>query len=291
MMLEMMLLIPLLSAFSAFLFVFSLIPSKNTLERTIEVLESRRPEMSEEGASQLEKTLAKIIPAETAGCMQRALLTAGWYNTTPAKMFARIASSGVFATVMVLLAQHFLPFKGLVWGIVLIALWVAITYSPIYWLNRAGETRRLEVQRTLPDFLDMVASTVGAGLAMNAALAYAVDTAPGALGDEVKEALAEIRLGRSRTDALRAAAGRLNQEEFSTTIAAITQAERLGANIGHILSELADDTRNHRMMTIETEAAKLPVKMVFPMAFFLLPALMVLIFGTLVANYLYHPHA
>lgn len=289
-MLEMMLVIPLLATFAAFLFVFSLLPSKNALERTIEILESRRPEMSEEGASQLEKALAKIVPAETAGHMHRALLSAGWYSTTPAKMFARIVSAAAFATLVLLLSFRFLHFSGPVWYIVLLTLWVAITYSPLYWLNRAAELRKLEVQRTLPDFLDMVASTVSAGLAMNAALAYAVDTAPGALGNEVNEALSEIRLGRSRTDALKAASARLNQQEFSTTIAAITQAERLGANVGKILNELADDTRNHRMMLIETEAAKLPVKMVFPMAFFLLPALMVLIFGTLVANYLYQPH-
>ncbi|HET9095043.1 MAG TPA: type II secretion system F family protein [Candidatus Baltobacteraceae bacterium] len=289
-MLEMMLIIPLLATFAAFLFVFSLLPSKNALERTIEVLEARRPEMNEEAASQLEKALAKMVPAETAGNMQRALLSAGWYTTTPAKMFARIVSAAAFATLVLLLAFRFLHVSGPVWYILLLTLWVAITYSPLYWLNRAAELRKLEVQRALPDFLDMVASTVGAGLAMNAALAYAVDTAPGALGNEVNEALSEIRLGRSRTDALKAAAGRLNQQEFSTTIAAITQAERLGANVGKILNELADDTRNHRMMLIETEAAKLPVKMVFPMAFFLLPALMVLIFGTLVANYLYQPH-
>lgn len=289
-MLEMMLIIPLLATVAAFLFVFSLLPSKNALERTIEVLEARRPEMSEEGASQLEKALAKIVPAETAGHMQRALLSAGWYSTTPAKMFARVVSAAAFATLVILLAFRFLHVSGPVWYIALLTLWVAITYSPIYWLNRAAELRKLEVQRTLPDFLDMVASTVSAGLAMNAALAYAVDTAPGALGNEMNEALSEIRLGRSRTDALKAAAGRLNQQEFSTTIAAITQAERLGANVGKILNELADDTRNHRMLLIETEAAKLPVKMVFPMAFFLLPALMVLIFGTLVANYLYQPH-
>jgi tight adherence protein C len=284
------LIIPLLATFAAFLFAVSLLPSKNALERTIEVLEARKPDMSEEASSQLEAAIAKLVPPGTAGRMHRSLLKAGWYSTSPAKMFVRILASTVLTAIVDILLLNFVPMHTIVWYIVVGALSVAIAYSPIYFMNRAIQKRQDDVQRTLPDFLDMIASTVGAGLAMNAAIAYAVDAAPGALGDEMKEALAEVRLGRARAEALKAAAGRLDQEEFSTTVAAITQAERLGANVGQILAELAEDTRNHRLMNVETEAAKLPVKMVFPMAFFLLPALMVIIFGALVAHYLYNPH-
>lgn len=284
------LIIPLLATFAAFLFAVSLLPSKNTLDRTIEVLEARKPELSDEASSQLEAAIAKLVPSGTLGSMQRALLKAGWYTTSPAKMFVRILSATVLAAIITMLLLHFVSIHSLVWYIVVGVLFIAVSYSPLYYMNRAIQKRQEDVQRTLPDFLDMIASTVGAGLAMNAALAYAVDAAPGALGDEMKEALAEVRLGRGRAEALKAAAARLDQEEFSTTVAAITQAERLGANVGQILGELADDTRNHRLMNVETEAAKLPVKMVFPMAFFLLPALMVIIFGALIAHYLYNPH-
>jgi tight adherence protein C len=136
----------------------------------------------------------------------------------------------------------------------------------------------------------MVATTVQAGLSVNQSLAYAIDAAPGALGDEIKSALSEIRLGRARSDALRAAADRLNQQQFTTTVTAITQAERLGTNISKVLNELAEDVRNHRIMLVEEKAAKLPVKMVFPMAMFLLPALFVVIFGALAANYMSQTH-
>jgi tight adherence protein C len=284
------LIIPMLATFAAFLFAISLLPSKNALDRTIEVLESRKPELSEEANTQLEAAIAKLIPSGAAGRMHQELLKAGWYTTSPAKMFVRVLSTTVLAAVVLVLLLNFIQMHSLVWYIVVGVLFVAIAYSPLYYLNRAIQKRQEDVQRTLPDFLDMIASTVGAGLAMNAAIAYAVDAAPGALGNEMKEALAEVRLGRGRAEALKAAASRLAQEEFSTTVAAITQAERLGANVGQILAELADDTRNHRLMNVESEAAKLPVKMVFPMAFFLLPALMVIIFGALIAHYLYNPH-
>ena len=289
-MLDLTIVIAILASFSAFLFVVSFVPSKNALSRTIEVLEARRPEMSEDATARLESALERVLPTQTANRLQRALIEAGWYATTPAQMLLRVAGATVLGIALVLLIAHYAHFSGIVWNLILALVCLSVAYSPLYWLNLAATRRKEQVQRTLPDFLDMVASTVGAGLAMNSALAYAVDAAPGALGGEIKEALSEIRLGRARTEALKAAASRLRQEELTTTIAAITQAERLGANVGQILGELAEDTRNHRMMEIETQAAKLPVKMVFPMAFFLLPALFVIIFGTLLANYFYHPH-
>jgi tight adherence protein C len=196
-------------------------------------------------------------------------------------------AGGIAGIVLVLLLSRFIHFHiAPVLMLVLdMAVFIAACYAPLSMLQRAIEARKQQVQRALPDFLDMVASTVTAGLSVNAALGYAIDAAPGALGDELKEALSEVRLGRARADALKAAAKRLNQPEFTTTISAITQAERLGANVSKVLGELSDDVRNHRIMIVEEHAAKLPVMMVFPMAFFFLPSLFVMIFGTLVANY------
>ena len=92
----------------------------------------------------------------------------------------------------------------------------------------------------------MVATTVQAGLSLNAAMAYAVDSTTGTLATEMREALSEIRLGRSRQEALQAMADRLNQPELSTMVSAILQCERLGSNIGAVLTELADDTRKNQ---------------------------------------------
>ena len=65
----------------------------------------------------------------------------------------------------------------------------------------------------------------------------------------------------------------------------MTQAERMGANIANILSDLAEDARHSRLMFVEEMAGKLPVKMVFPMVFFMIPAIFTIIFGTVAANY------
>lgn len=278
--------IPILGATCVFLFVMSVIPTKTPLAQTLEALEARVHASSAENANNpLERVLAEIVPQTRSASLLRKLMEAGWYHITPAQMVLRMFAgvcAGVALAMLVGRLLHLAPM--LVLAAQVLAL-VAAGYAPMAMLNRAVEARKFEVQRSLPDFLDMISSTVQAGLSVNAALSYAVDAAPGALGAEIKEALAEIRLGRGKAEALKSAAYRLNQQEFTTTIAAITQAERLGANVAKVLTELADDTRAHRIMAVEEHASKLPVKMVFPMAFFLLPALFVIIIGTLAANY------
>lgn len=279
--------IALLGALSAFLFTVSSIPAKSALKRTLEELETHQTRQQEKTGT-IEGLVTRIVPDEHRSRLAQRLLEAGWYTVTPVQMVLRTVASLIVAVIFVILYAHYVHLSAIISYILAAALFCAIVYAPTSMLNRAVERRKDDVQRTLPDFLDMIATTVRAGLSLNAALAYAVDAAPGTIGEEIKEALTEIRLGRPRAEALKATADRLKQEEFSTMVAAITQAERLGANVGNILTELADDTRSHRILMVEEHAAQLPVKMVFPMAFFLLPALFVIIFGSLIVNYLSH---
>ncbi len=290
-MLDVSVIIALLGATSAFLFAISLIPTKNTLTQRLEELEKRREAASDGNAGTLNRIIDEVFSAEKTGELSRKLIEAGWYTVSPRQIILRMIAGGIAGVVLVLLLGRFvhLDLPILFMALIDIVVFIAACYAPLALLQRAVEARKNQVQRALPDFLDMVASTVMAGLSVNAALSYAIDSAPGALGDELKEALSEVRLGRSRADALKAAAKRLNQPQFTTTVSAITQAERLGANVSKILGELADDVRNHRIMIVEEHAAKLPVMMVFPMAFFFLPSLFVLIFGTLLANYFAQP--
>ncbi|HZZ64764.1 MAG TPA: type II secretion system F family protein [Candidatus Baltobacteraceae bacterium] len=274
-----------LAGVAIFLFAFSLIPQKSPLTKTLNELESRGMQRDTKRVKNFERIFSK----DQRGRMRRKLLEAGWYTVTPAQMGVRIVSGllfGVVFALVVLFVLHLSPMLMTILGVIVGGVGL---YLPIAALEKAIAARKTQVQKALPDFLDMVATTVQAGLAINQALAYAVDAAPGALGDEIKATLSEIRLGRSRAEALRAAAQRLNQQQFTTTITAIIQAERLGTNISKVLNELSEDVRNHRIMLVEEHAAKLPVKMVFPMAMFMLPSLFVVIFGALVANYLSQP--
>lgn len=274
--------IVVLGAIAAFLFAISLIPQKSALKKRIEELQMRSSQSRDPASI---RRFEKIFSPERRGQMLRKLMEAGWYTVTPAQMGVRIVGGGIFGLVFAFTLLEFVHFQLTLTILFTLLAGGVGAYIPMSALQRACDARKVSVQKTLPDFLDMVSTTVQAGLSVNAALAYSIDSAPGPLGDEIKAALSEIRLGRSRAEALKAAADRLQQQQFTTTITAITQAERLGTNISKVLNELSEDVRNHRIMLVEEHAAKLPVKMVFPMAMFLLPALFVVIFGALVANY------
>lgn len=275
-----------LAVAATFTFAVSLIPQKSPLAKTLEDLESRGLQRDSKGV----KSFERIFSVERRGRLKRRLLEAGWYTVTPAQMGVRIVGGGLFGLVLALVLLAFIRLNvtlDVVFGLMAAGIGA---YLPFSALDRAIQARKTQVQKALPDFLDMVATTVQAGLSVNQSLAHAIDAAPGALGEEIKSALSEIRLGRARSEAMRAAADRLQQQQFTTTVTAITQAERLGSNISKVLNELAEDVRNHRIMLVEEHAAKLPVKMVFPMAMFMLPAIFVVIFGALVANYLSQKH-
>jgi len=265
------------------LFVVSLTPQKSPLSEQLEHIRSRNISGP---ARERFAAMEKIFGDDGRSQLQRQLMEAGWYTTTPAQMGARVGGGLIAGIAVGLLPLFFLhPFES---AYLLIPLIPAIVggYLPFMALNQAIAKRKEEVQRSLPDFLDMVATTVQAGIALNQALGYAVAVAPGALGDEIKECLSQIRLGRSHGDALRAVAMRVSQPQLTATITAITQAEKLGANISTLLNELSIDVRNERVMAVEEQAAKLPIKMVFPMALFLLPALFTIIFGSVAAELL-----
>jgi tight adherence protein C len=263
----------------------SLVRSKSDVAKRLEELEGLRWEGGQKRAQAFER----IFNIEQRGKLQQQLNEAGWYQITPAKMGARIIAGGIFGlTLGVCVTAYFqttdISFLG---GILLLT--VIGAYTPLAQLKKAIKARKIAIQKALPDLLDMLASTVQAGLAFNAALSSAQEATVGPLGEEIKAVLSEVRLGRSRADALKSMATRVRQEQLSTTVTAIVQAARLGSNLATVLEELAEEVRNRRMIRAEEIANLMPTKMVIPMALFMLPALFVVIFGGVVAEYLTHP--
>ena len=106
------------------------------------------------------------------------------------------------------------------------------------------------------------------------------------LADEFRMTLSDIRVGVNRADALTALSRRVNQIDLASVVTALVQTERLGGNVAQVLDELAEEARSRRLNRAEELAAKIPVKMVIPMALFMLPALLVMIFGPVAAQLL-----
>jgi tight adherence protein C len=266
---------------SMFLLVVSFIPSKNPLARRIEQMQQVTDRVHSTRIARIEG----IFAGENTGKLRARLLEAGWYSVTPESFALRgIAALGIGLCVGVVLFS-LLPVKAIA---VLCGVLIALVgwRMPKIALDRAIKARKNAIDRALPDFLDVLSTTVRAGLALNAAMVQATEAAVGPLRDELSSALAEIQLGRPRADALRSMADRANEPQFDTMVPAILQAESLGSNVSSMLHELATETRTRRWVLAEERAAKLPVLMLLPMAFLMFPALYVSIFGPVLASFL-----
>jgi tight adherence protein C len=150
---------------------------------------------------------------------------------------------------------------------------------PNVWLNRKIRARQRAIIRALPDSLDLLNTSVRAGLGFDAALAKVVERLKGPLTDEFRRALAEIRVGRSRREALADVAARVDVPPLSAFIGAIVQSEQLGVPISKVLQVQSDQLRIERRQRAEETAAKAPVKMLFPLVGCIFPTLFIVLLG------------
>ena len=150
---------------------------------------------------------------------------------------------------------------------------------PSFILKRKIKTRQQRITRDLPDNLDLLTVSVEAGLGFDQALLKVVEKTHGPLAEEFKRVLHEIRIGRSRRDAMREMSTRTGVEDLHTFVAAIIQADQLGVSIGNVLRIQSQQLRQKRRLKAEERAQKAPIKMLIPMIFFIFPSLFIILLG------------
>jgi tight adherence protein C len=142
-----------------------------------------------------------------------------------------------------------------------------------------GVKRQRELTKSLPDVLDALVIGVEAGLGLDAAMAQVADNLIGPMPSEVHRVLQEMRIGVSRTDALRALSARTTVRELQSLVTAVVQAGELGVPIANVLREHARSQRMKRRQRAEEQAQKVPIKLLFPVLFCLFPVIFVIILG------------
>ncbi|MEV0267319.1 type II secretion system F family protein [Hamadaea sp. NPDC050747] len=157
-------------------------------------------------------------------------------------------------------------------------------WLPFILVLNLGLRRQQEIRRQLPDALDLLTLSVEAGLGFDAAISQVAQQMPGALSREFSRLLHEMQMGQRRADAMRALAGRTTVIELRTLATSVVQAAELGVPIADVLREQSREMRIKRRQTAEEAAAKVPVKVLFPLVFCLLPALFIVILGPGVMN-------
>jgi tight adherence protein C len=155
------------------------------------------------------------------------------------------------------------------------------------WLKRRTRARVGQITRALPDALDLMVVCLEAGLGLNATIARVGEersTIADILGDEFAMVALELRNGRSRADALRALSHRNGSDDLKALVGLVIQSDKLGASMAQTLRTHADLLRTKRRQRAEEAARKLPIKILFPLALFILPALFVVVLGPAVIN-------
>jgi tight adherence protein C len=150
---------------------------------------------------------------------------------------------------------------------------------PEFWLGGRVKKRQKGILMQIPDALDLLTISVRAGLGFDGALAKVVEKLKGPLTEEFRRALAEIRVGKPRRDALRDIVPRTEVPALTNFIGAIIQAEQLGVSISKVLQVQSEQLRIERRQRAEEMAAKAPIKMLFPLVGCIFPSLFIVILG------------
>jgi tight adherence protein C len=207
------------------------------------------------------------------------LRRAGYYRTRPETFLGyRIAGATLLPVFWLLLLAD----AGSVGARALVVVimsgglaWVL----PTFVLERKATDRIQQVDREMPELVDLLVTTVEAGVGFASSLQLVSRRIEGPLGQELRLALQEQSMGMTIEDALRNMLGRIDSESVRAFVQAILQGQTLGVSIGKILRDLAVDMRKRRRQQGEERAQKAPTKILFPLVALILPALMIVSLG------------
>ncbi len=162
--------------------------------------------------------------------------------------------------------------------LLLLAMFLAFRLPDI-WISRRTKRRQIEMIKVLPDALDMLTISVGAGLSFDQAVGELVARWDNELSHEFRRVLSEIGLGKSRRESLENFSRRSGVSDIVSFVVAINHAEELGASLGPVLKVQSQEMRTRRRQRAQEAANKLPVKMMIPMVLLIFPAIFAVLLG------------
>jgi tight adherence protein C len=200
----------------------------------------------------------------------------GWTadRVSAGKVVAFFAALAVSLLLSLAMGLGFLPTLGFV---VLASL--AGYMAPNLYLYQQAYDRAAVMQRALPDAIDLLTISVESGLGFDAAIAQVARNTEGPLSEEFARMLKEMQIGRGRSDALRSMADRTNLPDLRGFVSAMVQADAFGIPVGQVLRVQSSEIRVKKRQWAEEQAQKVPVKILVPLIFCILPCLFIAVLG------------
>jgi len=187
---------------------------------------------------------------------------------------------GIVGVVVGILVAPLLPFTGFFVPVLTVGVFALAGYTfPSAGLAARASKRQKEIRKALPDTMDLLTISVEAGLGFDAALAQVVKNVPGPLSEEIARMLQEMQIGVTRAEALRHLNDRTDVPELDGFVLSMLQADKYGVGVAKVLRAQSTELRQKRRQRAEEVAQKVPLKLLFPMIFLVLPALFIVILG------------
>ncbi len=229
-------------------------------------------------ASDLGRITQRVMGTGESG-IRAQLLAAGMYDVEPVTIVGyRVLAAAVGAALGAwITAGSGKPILIIILGTAALA---ALGWAlPVVYLSRKARMRTERIEYELPELIDLLVVTLEAGLSFLASLQMASTRLEGPLGDELRLAMQEQRMGLTANDALQGILRRAETPALRAFVRSVLQGESLGVSTGAIMRNLAIEMRKRRRAAAEERAQKAPVKMLFPLIFLIFPAMFVVLLG------------
>lgn len=219
-----------------------------------------------------------ILPSTMEERLEKGLTQAGM-KVKPGQFLIGVAiAAGVLPTVATLYVATSGAGIKMVLGTFAVMTAFGIYAPRIIVLGRI-KRRQKAIWRSLPDAFDLITASVEAGLGIDAAFTRVIEKVHGPFAEELTRTMREIQMGRSRREAFLDMTERTGVDELRQLINAVVQAEAMGISIGGVIRVQTGVIRTKRRQKAEEQAFKAPIKMVFPLVFFIFPAILIVIGG------------
>jgi tight adherence protein C len=231
----------------------------------------------------LRRSLSKLYPSSEIDNVHADLLKAGLTGTIRAEEFVAVQVGAVLLGIGGGLVALVSGAVGIKTGLALVFILPMLGgLAPSWWLRHRIKARRAQVTNDLPDVLDLMTISVAAGLGLEQAMQVSCARFESPVSDELRLTLREMELGLSRHDALENMKLRTDIDDLVTFAVVLSQADALGLPIGRVLEAQANEMRDKRRQRAREKAAKVPIKILFPLALCFLPAILIIVLGPIV---------
>jgi tight adherence protein C len=232
-------------------------------------------------AGKVVSSITRLTPLDLYARTNRLIVLAG---NPPGLTAERIVAFkivfSIVGLVLGLLVAPMLPFNGTIVTVGIVAIFTLMGYTaPSAGLASRASKRQKEIRKAMSDTMDLLTISVEAGLGFDAALAQVVRNVPGPLSEEIARMLQEMQIGVTRADALRHVNDRTEVPELDGFVLSMIQADKYGVGVAKVLRAQSTELRQKRRQRAEEIAQKVPMKLLFPTIFMILPALFIVILG------------